>query len=197
MAKNTRVGKSLIAVQQELGTEQQCLAFLEALRWPDGVRCVECDHDKVSKFVTKEGSRERVTVAIGGGPPDADPQRMAGVHAHRLEHGRRLDALGRAGGARMDGDAGAVQPDEHGLGFDAEHAEAHQMGEPALRAGTDNGDPLDGQRGVSHGSDLSAGRCRFRRRLGGSLIFPPARSGATGGAGSPSDRMPSAFFSEA
>ncbi|HUA20841.1 MAG TPA: IS1595 family transposase, partial [Bryobacteraceae bacterium] len=59
MAKNTRVGKSLIAVQEELGTEEQCLAFLEAIRWPDGVRCVECGHDKVSKFTTKEGSRER------------------------------------------------------------------------------------------------------------------------------------------
>ena len=57
MAKNTRVGKSLIAVQEELGTEEQCLAFLEALRWPDGVRCVECDHDKVSKFVAKGRAR--------------------------------------------------------------------------------------------------------------------------------------------
>jgi DNA-directed RNA polymerase subunit RPC12/RpoP len=60
MAKNTRVGKSLIAVQEELGTEERCLAFLETLRWPDGIRCVECDHDKVSKFTTKEGTRERV-----------------------------------------------------------------------------------------------------------------------------------------
>jgi transposase-like protein len=53
MAKNSRVGKSLIAVQNELGTEEQCLAFLESVRWPDGVRCVECDHDQVSKFVAK------------------------------------------------------------------------------------------------------------------------------------------------
>jgi len=57
MAKNTRVGKSLIAVQAELGTEEQCLAFLEALRWPAGVRCVECDHDKVSKFVAMGRAR--------------------------------------------------------------------------------------------------------------------------------------------
>ena len=53
MAKNTRVGKSLIAVQEELGTEEQCLAFLEAIRWPEGVRCLECNHDQVSKFVAK------------------------------------------------------------------------------------------------------------------------------------------------
>lgn len=53
MAKTTRVGKSLIAVQAELGTEEQCLAFLESLRWPDGVRCLECGYDKISKFVAK------------------------------------------------------------------------------------------------------------------------------------------------
>jgi transposase-like protein len=59
MAKTTRVGKSLIAVQRELRTDEQCLAFLEALRWPDGVRCIKCDGDKVSKFSTKEGERTR------------------------------------------------------------------------------------------------------------------------------------------
>jgi hypothetical protein len=51
MAKTTRVGKSLIQIQQELGTEEQCLAFLEALRWPDGVRCLECGGDRVAKYV--------------------------------------------------------------------------------------------------------------------------------------------------
>jgi Transposase zinc-ribbon domain len=51
MAKTTRVGKSLIQLQQELGTEEQCLAFLEALRWPDGVRCLTCDGDRVNKYV--------------------------------------------------------------------------------------------------------------------------------------------------
>src|ERR1700687_6513730 len=59
MAKTTRVGKSLITVQQELGTEEQCLAFLEYLRWPEGVRCVECDYDKVSKFIAKGRQRTK------------------------------------------------------------------------------------------------------------------------------------------
>jgi transposase-like protein len=58
MAKNSRVGKSLIAVQNELGTEEQCLAFLEAIRWPEGLRCVECDHDQISKFIAQ--GRRRV-----------------------------------------------------------------------------------------------------------------------------------------
>jgi transposase-like protein len=60
MGKTTRIGKSLIDVQKELGTEEQCLAFLESLRWPEGVRCVVCGHDKVSKFTTAEGTRQRV-----------------------------------------------------------------------------------------------------------------------------------------
>ncbi|MGA2182005.1 MAG: IS1595 family transposase [Bryobacteraceae bacterium] len=60
MGTTTRIGKSLIDVQKELGTEEQCLAYLEALRWPEGVRCVKCEHDKVSKFSVAEGSRERI-----------------------------------------------------------------------------------------------------------------------------------------
>lgn len=60
MGKTTRIGKSLIDVQKQLGTEEQCLAFLESLRWPEGVRCVVCGHDKVSKFTTTEGTRQRV-----------------------------------------------------------------------------------------------------------------------------------------
>lgn len=35
------------------------MAFLEALRWPDGLRCLSCGSDKVSRFVTNETSRER------------------------------------------------------------------------------------------------------------------------------------------
>jgi len=65
MGKTTRVGKSLIAVQEELGTEEQCLAFLEALRWPEGVCCVKCGHDKVSKFSTQEGTRTRKNAKTG------------------------------------------------------------------------------------------------------------------------------------
>lgn len=57
MAKTTRVGKSLIEIQQELGTEKQCLAFIEALRWPDGVRCVKCQGDRISKYSVPESTR--------------------------------------------------------------------------------------------------------------------------------------------
>jgi hypothetical protein len=57
MGKTTRIGKSLIAIQRELGTEEQCIAFLENVRWPEGVRCVKCDSDRISKFSTAEGTR--------------------------------------------------------------------------------------------------------------------------------------------
>jgi hypothetical protein len=57
MGKTTRIGKSLIAIQKELGTDEQCVAFLEAVRWPDGVRCLKCDSDRISKFFTAEGTR--------------------------------------------------------------------------------------------------------------------------------------------
>lgn len=51
-------GISLIAVHKEFGTEEQCLAYLEAARWPEGVRCLVCGTDKVSKFKTNETERE-------------------------------------------------------------------------------------------------------------------------------------------
>lgn len=59
MRETTRVGNSVIEIQRELGTEEQCLAFLEAIRWPEGVRCLKCGGDKISRFVTNEGKRWR------------------------------------------------------------------------------------------------------------------------------------------
>lgn len=38
----------------EFGTEEQCLAYLEKLRWPDGiVRCPTCGNDKISHVTRK------------------------------------------------------------------------------------------------------------------------------------------------
>lgn len=59
MAKTTRTGKSLIEIQSELGTEAQCIEFLKSIRWPEGVRCVKCDHDRVSEFDVEESTRQR------------------------------------------------------------------------------------------------------------------------------------------
>ena len=51
--------KALIDVQREFATEEQCLAYLEAMRWPDGVRCLKCGLDRISKFVTKRSKRSK------------------------------------------------------------------------------------------------------------------------------------------
>ena len=49
---------NLIKLQSAFGTEEQCLEFLERMRWPNGVRCVTCGGDKISKITTKEGVRK-------------------------------------------------------------------------------------------------------------------------------------------
>jgi len=53
-----RHGLSLIDVQSAFGTEEQCSAFLELVRWPGGVQCLKCGSNKVSKFLTNETTRE-------------------------------------------------------------------------------------------------------------------------------------------
>jgi transposase-like protein len=50
---------SLIEVERSFGTEEQCLAYISAARWRDGVHCLKCQSDKVSKFITNETTRER------------------------------------------------------------------------------------------------------------------------------------------
>ncbi len=56
----------LIKIATEYGTEEACLNYLEAARWPEGVRCIGvdketgeiCESDRVTKFSTKEGKRK-------------------------------------------------------------------------------------------------------------------------------------------
>jgi len=54
-----RHGLSLIEVEKSFGTEEQCLAYVAAARWRDGVRCLKCGSDKVAPFKTNETTRER------------------------------------------------------------------------------------------------------------------------------------------
>jgi hypothetical protein len=55
----------LIAIATEFATPEACFDFLDKKRWPEGVRCLKCDGDKVSKFVTKEGTRKRMSKRKG------------------------------------------------------------------------------------------------------------------------------------
>ncbi len=48
--KTHRIGPSLIETARTFATEEACHEYLQMARWPNGVCCLKCDHDKVSKF---------------------------------------------------------------------------------------------------------------------------------------------------
>jgi len=52
---------NLIDVSTRLQTEDQCLDFIEKVRWPDGkIRCVQCGNDKVSRITrTVDSTKSR------------------------------------------------------------------------------------------------------------------------------------------
>ena len=50
---------NLIDVTRELGTEEECFAFLEAQRWPDGVSCVTCGCDRISRITRRTASKNK------------------------------------------------------------------------------------------------------------------------------------------
>lgn len=54
---------NLIDVHKAFGTEEQCLAYLEQMRWPNGVRCVTCgskDISSITRKSKKENKRETI-----------------------------------------------------------------------------------------------------------------------------------------
>jgi transposase-like protein len=55
---------------ERFGSEDKCHAYLEDLRWPDGVRCPRCDSDKISRIVKRrqfdcDGCRYQFSVRVG------------------------------------------------------------------------------------------------------------------------------------
>lgn len=44
---------NLVKLIERFGSEDKCHAYLEELRWPDGVRCPRCDSDKISRIVSQ------------------------------------------------------------------------------------------------------------------------------------------------
>lgn len=55
---------------ERFGSEDKCHAFLEDLRWPDGVRCPRCDSDKISRIVKRrqfdcDACRYQFSVRVG------------------------------------------------------------------------------------------------------------------------------------
>jgi transposase-like protein len=48
---------NLLDIAKELGTEQECFAFLEKQRWPEGVRCAVCGCNRISRIERKSASK--------------------------------------------------------------------------------------------------------------------------------------------
>ena len=51
-----------VRIAVEFATEEDCLAYLEKIRWPDGVRCLKCVSREISRIAAKEGVRSRKRV---------------------------------------------------------------------------------------------------------------------------------------
>jgi len=51
----------LIDIHKEFRTEDKCLDYLEALRWPSGVCCVECGSVKVSRITRETKGKNKRT----------------------------------------------------------------------------------------------------------------------------------------
>lgn len=49
----------LIEVTKAFGNDEQCLAYFEKRRWPDGVRCTTCGGKEVSKITRKSKSKNK------------------------------------------------------------------------------------------------------------------------------------------
>jgi len=48
---------NVIDVTQQFATDEQCLAYLEAMRWPDGVRCPVCGNNRISRIERKSDTK--------------------------------------------------------------------------------------------------------------------------------------------
>lgn len=44
---------NLLDVHKELNTEAKCIAFLEHMRWPNGVKCVSCESLRITPIIAK------------------------------------------------------------------------------------------------------------------------------------------------
>lgn len=50
---------NLIDVTKQFATEEACHAYLERMRWPDGVECVRCRSKKISRIARHRGRNKR------------------------------------------------------------------------------------------------------------------------------------------
>jgi len=55
---------NLLDIYKELNPEDKCLTFLEHMRWPDGVKCLACDSDRITR-ITSKGKTSKKTCKTG------------------------------------------------------------------------------------------------------------------------------------
>lgn len=70
MSKALRSKMNLAVLNVDFDTDAECRAALEGLRWPDGVRCLRCGSDKISRISTRkqfdcDACRYRFSVTTG------------------------------------------------------------------------------------------------------------------------------------
>lgn len=66
--KTHRIGPCVIDTAKAFASEEACHQYLEASRWPEGVRCLKCDGDKISKFTVKGVVREYADGSVKPSP---------------------------------------------------------------------------------------------------------------------------------
>lgn len=67
---------NLIDVAKQFATPEACNDFLESMRWPDGVECVQCNSKRVSKYVKQSSTRQRLNAKSGQMETKAVPARI-------------------------------------------------------------------------------------------------------------------------
>lgn len=55
---------NLLDVYKELNTEEECIKFLEKMRWPDGVKCLSCESSRITPMISK-GKKNKKTGKVG------------------------------------------------------------------------------------------------------------------------------------
>jgi len=66
----TRQEYDLVGLIEQFGSEDECHAFLEHLRWPKGIRCPRCDSEKISRIAKRrqfdcDSCRYQFSVRVG------------------------------------------------------------------------------------------------------------------------------------
>ena len=49
---------NIIDVSAKLGTDEQCIAYLESRRWPERIRCLTCGSDKISRITSSSKKQD-------------------------------------------------------------------------------------------------------------------------------------------